>query len=269
MLPRRTELVRKAAGATADEQVVAANVDVVLVTEPLHPRMNRRRLDRLLTIAWSSGATPLVVLTKADLVAADVVRQAAGEVRGAQVVAVSATTCDGLDRLRAHLGRGRTFVLVGPSGSGKSTLVNMLLGRYALATADVRGDGRGRHTTTWRELVVVDGLGCLIDTPGIRSIGLPARSDGLEPAFDDVLSYADGCRYADCSHAVEPGCAVRQAVADGELDGDRVDSFLRLDREIAGQVVRKAARDRRSERVEMRARQAGMRAVMRAKGRTD
>ena len=269
LLPRRTELVRKAAGTTADEQVVAANVDVVLVTEPLHPRMNRRRLDRLLTLAWSSGATPLVVLTKADLAAPDDVRDAAAAVRGAQVVAVSATTGDGLDALRPHLGPGRTFVLVGASGSGKSTLVNTLLGRDSLATGDVRGDGRGRHTTTWRELVVVDGLGCLIDTPGIRSIGLPAGGDGIEAAFDDVLAYADGCRFADCSHTVEPGCAIRQAVADGGLDEDRLDSFLTLEREIAGQTVRKAAHDRRAERVETKAREAGMRAVMRAKGRTD
>lgn len=266
-LDRRTELRRKDSGPTSDEQLLATNVDVVVVVEPMDPRPSVRRVERMTTLAWASGAVPLVVLTKADLALGGEVADVASVVPGAEVLAVSATTGAGLDALRAHLPAGRTFVLLGPSGAGKSTLVNALAGHEVLATGDVRGDGRGKHTTTHRELVQVPGLGCLVDTPGIRGVGLVADEDGLEQAFADVVELAAACRFADCEHRTEPGCAVLEAVEQGALPQARLTSYRHLLREIAHQSARKASQDRSALRSRGRQSNRTMREAMTAKGR--
>lgn len=245
LLPRRTALVRDSAGATSRTQALAANVDVVLVVEHLDPDPDLGRVERLLTLAWRSGARPVVVLTKADLVpdpdgmAADVAQAALA----VDVHAVSAQDARGLDDLRRDVVRpGHTLVVVGPSGAGKSTLVNALAGRPVMDTGDQRSDGKGRHTTTHRELVpLLDGA-VLIDTPGIRGVGVVADADALDATFSDVTSLARACRFGDCRHEREPGCAVRAAVESGELAPRRLDSFRRLEREAAYQARRVDAR---------------------------
>lgn len=238
--PRRTEVVRDGADRSSRAQVLAANVDVVLVVEHLDPDPSPGRVERLLTLAWRSGATPVVVLTKADLVPdpdgmADEVRALA---IGAEVHAVSVTAGTGLEPVRALLGPGRTLVVVGPSGAGKSTLVNALAGTDVMATGARRADGRGRHTTVHRELVPLAGGACLIDTPGLRGVGLVADAAALDATFADVADLAAACRFADCAHRTEPGCAVLAAVEDGTLPARRLDSWRRLAREAAYQERR-------------------------------
>ena len=244
LLPRRSALLRDTAGRTSRIQPLAANVDVVLVVEHLDPDPDLGRVERLLALAWRSGATPVVVLTKADLVpdpegmAAEVTRAAPG----APVHAVSATADVGLDPLRALLTAGTTLVVVGPSGAGKSTLVNALAGSDVMAIGDRRADGKGRHTTTRRELVPLPGGAVLIDTPGLRGVGVVADEAALEATFADVAELARRCRFRDCAHRTEPGCAVRAALESGELPERRYDSWLRLAKEAAWQERRSDAR---------------------------
>lgn len=251
---RRTAVVRDGPDRTSREQVLAANVDVVLVVEHLDPDPSLGRVERLLTLAWRSGAAPVVVLTKADLVPdpdgmADEVRAAA---IGADVHVVSVTAGTGLDPVRALLGPGRTLVVLGPSGAGKSTLVNALAGAEVMGTGDRRPDGRGRHTTVHRELVPLPGGASLIDTPGLRGVGLVADAAALETTFADVTELAEACRFADCGHGSEPGCAVQAAVADGSLPARRLDSWRRLAREAAYQERRSDARLAAAERNRVR-----------------
>jgi len=243
VLPRRTVFVRNAgeerrSGARlAAEQVLAANVDVAFVVAGLDGDFNLRRLERYLAVAWSGGAVPVIVLNKAD-VATDVegFRVAAEAVApGVEVLAVSALTGAGIEELAAaHLGPGRTAVVLGSSGVGKSTLVNALLGTERQRTGAVReDDSRGRHTTTHRELVRLPGGALLIDTPGIRSLGVGGASEGIEPAFADIAELALGCRFSDCRHDGEPSCAVAAALADGRLSAERLASHRKLVREAA------------------------------------
>jgi ribosome biogenesis GTPase len=244
VLPRRTAFTRNASDSNrrrglrlSDDQVLAANVDVAFVVAGLDGDFNLRRLERYLAVAWSGGATPVIVLNKTD-VATDVegLRLAAGAVApGVEVRAVSALTGDGVEALSAaHLGPGRTAVVLGSSGVGKSTLVNALLGSERQRTAAVReDDSRGRHTTTHRELVRLPGGALLIDTPGIRSLGVAGASEGIDPAFADITELAAECRFGDCRHEGEPGCAVQAALADGRLSGDRFESHRKLEREAA------------------------------------
>lgn len=267
VLDRRTALRRKDSGQTSDEQLLAANVDVVVVVEPMDPRPNVRRVERMATLAWASGATPLVVLTKSDLALGGEVADVEAVVPGVEVLAVSAETGDGLGVVRSHLTASRTFVLLGPSGAGKSTLVNALAGSEVLATGDVRGDGRGKHTTTHRELVPVPGLGCLVDTPGIRGVGLVADEDGLEQAFPEVVALAAGCRFVDCEHRTEPGCAVLEAIEHGALPEARLASYRHLLREIAHQTARKTSQDRSALRSRGKQANRSKRESMTAKGR--
>ncbi|HSM91477.1 MAG TPA: ribosome small subunit-dependent GTPase A, partial [Anaeromyxobacteraceae bacterium] len=230
VLERRTVFLRGAAGREARAQVIAANVDVVLVVCGLDEDFNVRRIERYLARVWASGAQPVVVLTKADLVAdpGERIEEAAAHAPGADVLAVSAPRDDGLAAVRALLAPGRTLALVGSSGAGKSTLVNALLGEERMATGPVRAsDGRGRHVTTHRQLVRLPGGGLLLDTPGMRELQL-LDEEGLDAAFDDVALLATGCRFGDCTHGSEPGCAVRAAVAAGELAPGRLESFVKL-----------------------------------------
>jgi ribosome biogenesis GTPase len=251
VLPRRTKLSRRAPHDAeteqAREQVVAANVDRVLITTSLDDEPRPRLLERYLTFALDSGARPAVVLTKADLVPdpGERARAMAEVASGAPVVTVSVRTGAGLDDLRALLEPGLTAALVGPSGAGKSTLVNALVDEELLATGPVAPDGSGRHTTTRRQLVVLPWGGLVVDNPGIRELHLWVAEDGLEEAFPDVLELAAHCRFSDCGHETEPGCAVRAALADGTLDEERWASYRELERELA-ELAERLARRRRS-----------------------
>ena len=246
-LPRRSLLVRGSASGSSRAQLLAANVDTVLICLGLSGPLPLRRLERLLLLAWQSGAVPVVVLTKADL--CDDVPAALREVQpyapGVEVVAVSAATGD----LRAlDPWTGGTLVLLGASGAGKSTVVNGLLGEPVMATGGVREvDGKGRHTTTHRELLRLPTGGLVIDTPGLRGVALSASDQGLEQTFADVEEWAATCRFSDCGHGTEPGCGVSGAVASGDLGQDRVDAWRRLQREVAFQARRGDARARADE----------------------
>ena len=235
VVPRRSAFIRKTAGIAIEAQVVASNVDVALIATALPGDLSTRRLERYLTLAWESGATPVVVLTKSDL-GRDLdasIAQAALAAPGADVVAVSALTGDGIDRLVAHLAPGRTAALLGSSGVGKSTLVNRLLGTERQRTAAMNAIGKGRHTTTHRELIRLANGALLIDTPGMRELQLWSADDGLESAFADVDALAVACRFRDCAHAGEPGCAVREAVRLGTLSAARLEHWRELGRELA------------------------------------
>ncbi|WP_461022127.1 ribosome small subunit-dependent GTPase A [Thalassiella azotivora] len=244
VLPRRTVLARaQVARGSSQDQVLAANVDVVAVVEGMHPDLDLGRLERLLALAWASGAEPLVVLTKADLVAVpdDLVADAAAIAPGVEVLAVSSTTGAGLRPLHARLAAGATLALVGASGVGKSSLVNALTGSDRAATSVLRRDGKGRHTTVARELHLLASGGGVLDTPGLRSVGL-SGSEPLDEVFADIEDLATGCRYRDCSHEHEPGCAVLAAVDAGTLPERRLTSHRRLQRELAYRAARVDAR---------------------------
>jgi ribosome biogenesis GTPase len=250
VLPRRTKLSRRAAhdpGAdVAREQVVAANVDVVFVTASLADEPSPRLLERYLTLAWESGARPAILLLKADLERdPERVADELGEIAGDVPVAVVSTRVGlGLDRVRSLLGPGTTGALVGPSGVGKSTLVNALVGEDILDTGEVAEDGSGRHTTTRRQLVLLPGGGIVVDNPGIRELHLWLADDGLDEAFADIVELASQCRFADCSHESEPGCAIQAALAGGELSRERWESYRELQRELAELEERLARRER-------------------------
>jgi ribosome biogenesis GTPase len=236
VLPRSSAVTRQASGPGGGLQVVAANVDIVLITASLNADLSLRRIERYLATAWESGASPVVVLTKAD--ACDDVEALVAEVEavaiGAPVHAVSALSGEGLGAIAALLGPGRTAVLLGSSGVGKSTLVNALAGQALMATQEIIAEGaRGRHTTTHRELVLLPSGGLVLDTPGMRELGLWDADAGLSATFADIEALAAGCRFHDCAHQSEPGCAIRAALEDGELDGDRWRSFQKLQRELA------------------------------------
>ena len=250
VLPRRTTFSRRAAhdpaSESAREQVVAANVDVVFVVASVADGLDPRVLERYLTLAWESGARPVILLTKADLVPdPDEVAAALTAIKGeVPVLVVSTRSRRGLDTVRSYLGAGVTGALVGPSGVGKSTIVNALAGEERLETGAVRDDGAGRHTTTRRELVVLPGGGLIVDNPGMREVHLWVADDGFDEAFADIAELAASCRFADCSHEVEPGCAVREALADGRLSAERWHSYHELRRELTELEARLARTER-------------------------
>jgi len=244
VLPRRTAFVRRAADSVQTAQVIAANIDVAFVVTSMNADLNPRRLERYLAAALQSGARPVVLLTKSDL--SDAPQAQAAEITalaaGCPVLVVSARKGVGLDVLMEHVLPGETCVLIGSSGVGKSTLVNALLGEERMATQEIReADARGRHTTSHRQLVLLPGGGLILDTPGIREVGLIDADEGLAMAFDDIERLAETCRFRDCGHANEPGCAVRDALKTGALDPDRWASFQKLGLELAA-VERKDER---------------------------
>lgn len=266
VMQRRTAFVRlTVTPGVSRGQVLAANVDVALVVEGLLPEPDLGRIERFLALVWECGTQPVVVLTKADLVTdAEQLREdVAGAAPGAEVLVVSAVTGAGLEALSPYVGPGRTAVLLGPSGAGKSTLVNRLAGEELMVTSHLRADGKGRHTTTHRELLALPSGGVLIDTPGLRSVGLFDADAGLGRAFADIEELAADCRFDDCAHRSEPGCAVNAAVENGELPARRLDSWRKLQREAEYMAARTDARLRAEQRRRWKAvgksvRQAGI-----------
>jgi ribosome biogenesis GTPase len=258
--PRRTVLLRaEASGRSSVRQPLAANVDVVAVVEGLVPDPDERRIARLLSLAWASGAEPVVLLTKADLVtdAADFAEQIAAGSK-CPVLPVSVVTGEGLDAVRALVAEGRVMALLGASGVGKSSLVNALSGDDLMRVRALRADGKGRHTTVTRELHRVAGGGAVVDSPGLRSVGL-ADAAGVDLAFADVAALAAGCRFADCGHDGEPGCAVQAAVVGGELPLARLEDWRKLAAEGRRQELRHDARLRAEQSRRDRARTKALR----------
>ncbi len=241
VMPRSCVLARRRPGAAERIQVLAANIDTVVLVDSLDRGPNCRRIERGVAVAYDSGAVPLVVLTKADICNDVAVAEAEARIGApsADVLAVSAIDGLGIDTLGDLLVSGSTAVFLGPSGAGKSTLINSLLGEDQLATGEVRGgDHKGRHTTTRRELVSLPSGACLIDTPGIRELGLWLDVDAVEAAYSDLGAFADGCRFRDCRHEKEPGCAVRAAVENSDLDEKRLEGYLKLRHEAEAHELR-------------------------------
>jgi ribosome biogenesis GTPase len=236
VLPRKSKFSRKIAGNTTEEQIVASNVDTVFLVNALNNDFNLRRIERYLIMAWESGATPVIILSKADL--CDDVAKKVAEVEqiafGVPVLVISSVRNKGLDALLPYLGQGQTVALLGSSGVGKSTLTNRLVGREVQLVQEVRaGDDRGRHTTTHREMIVLPQGGLLIDTPGMRELQLWEADEGFSDSFSDIEEYAQACKFRDCSHQYEPDCAVQEALRDGSLDKGRYKNYLKLQRELA------------------------------------
>lgn len=233
ILSRKSRLTRKAAGTANEEQIIAANIDIIFICMSLNADFNLRRLERYLIIAWDSMATPVVVLTKSDL-CKDVrlkLDEVASVAFGVDVVVCSAENHDGLDLIQTYIQPGKTIAFIGSSGVGKSTLINLLVGQNILATRQIReDDDRGRHSTTHRQLLLLPNGGIAIDTPGMRELQI--FTGNLSATFEDIDELASGCKYKDCSHGNEPGCAVREAIKNGILAEERFASYLKLQREM-------------------------------------
>ncbi len=235
VLPRRSAISRRAAGTSGGVQLIVANVDALMICCALDHDFNLRRIERYLSLAHGCGVSPLVVLTKADLCGDPEarVRQVMESAVGTEILAISGATGQNVDRLRRLVPSGSTAALVGSSGVGKSTLVNCLMGRDVLATNAVReGDGRGRHTTTFRQLLLLPGGGVLIDTPGLRELQLAHGAADVVSSFSELSEIAANCRFRDCAHSTEPGCAVQAAIRSGRLAPERLESFRKQQREL-------------------------------------
>ncbi len=235
ILPRKSKFSRKTVGAQTDEQIIATNIDTVFLVSGLDRDFNLRRIERYLILVWESGANPVIILNKADL--CDEVEQRKAEVEaiapGVPIISLSAIENQGLDALTPYLGTGQTVALIGSSGVGKSTITNQLAKKDIQAVQTVRkGDNRGRHTTTHRELIILPSGGLLMDTPGMREIQMWNGSEGFQETFTDINTLATECRFRNCQHESEPGCAVQQALLDGTLDKQRFRNYRKLQQEL-------------------------------------
>jgi ribosome biogenesis GTPase / thiamine phosphate phosphatase len=266
LLPRRTKVSRKTPWLKAEEHILVANVDTVVLVTGLDQDFNPRRLERYLTAAWDSGANPVIVLTKLDVCDdPGKVAEAESVAVGVPVHAVSNVTGEGIDAVRQLLEPAKTFVLLGSSGTGKSTLVNRLAGRTIMETGDLRNDGRGRHTTRHRQLLVMPGGAILIDTPGLRELQI--WEGDIDSAFADIAELAAQCRFNDCAHSTEPDCAIREALETGELDEGRWTNYVKLQRELRSIEVRSSRRLQRELKSRWRARARESRRARRYGGR--
>jgi len=243
VLPRRSSFSRDVAGLTTEEQVLAANIDKIFVLAGLDGDLNLRRVERFLTLAWESGAVPVVVLTKTDKSddVAGALREVVAIAPGVEVYAICALEEGGVDPVLEELTGNPTVALLGSSGVGKSTLINRMLGEDLMTTRKVRWDGKGRHTTTHRELIPLPGGGAVIDTPGLRELRLWDAEQGIDTSFSDIAELAIGCRFSDCSHEHEPDCAVLAALETGVLDEGRLASYRKLQRELTALARKKDA----------------------------
>jgi ribosome biogenesis GTPase / thiamine phosphate phosphatase len=235
VFPRKTFLRRKTAGENVDFQMIAANIDIAFIIQSCHFDYNVRRMDRYLVMAADGNVEPVVILTKTDLITQDELEQKLADIRStaitARVLALSNVTGIGFDEFQRMLLSGRTYCLLGSSGVGKTTLINRLIGQDSFDTKAVSGTGEGTHTTARRQLIVLSQGAMLIDTPGMRELGLLGASDGVNQSFEDIVGFSVNCRYANCRHEQEPGCAVRAAVTSGELNEDRYSSYMKLKKE--------------------------------------
>lgn len=248
---RKTALLRKEAGERSELQVLGANIDVVLIATSANQDFNPRRLERYLAMVWESGAQPVILLTKADLVSSpeELSLELENLFPGVAVHAISVANRKGLEALDAYRQEGRTLALIGSSGVGKSTLANHLLGREVLAVREIRtSDDRGKHTTTGRHLLLLPGGGLLMDTPGIRELHLGGHDEGVSQVFDDIEALAAQCRFSDCAHESEPGCALREAIEEGQIGEDRWFAYQKLRREVEHQEIRQDKAAARRER---------------------
>nr|WP_324781868.1 ribosome small subunit-dependent GTPase A [Mesobacillus jeotgali] len=236
ILPRKSKFSRKAAGQVTEEQIVAANVDTVFIVNSLNDDLNLRRIERYLLLAWESGSNPVIILSKADLVTDLKVKmdQVSSVAIGVPVIAVSVLEGTGTEEVQPYLAPGKTVALIGSSGVGKSSLVNYFTGFEKQLVQEIReSDDKGKHTTTHREMILLPGGAILIDTPGMREIQLWSSEEGIIESFADIEQYAEACKFRDCSHKNEPGCAVRSAISEGHLDENRLVSYKKLQKELA------------------------------------
>ncbi|KIL52582.1 GTPase RsgA [Jeotgalibacillus alimentarius] len=236
ILERTSKFSRKAAGDLTNEQIVAANIDIAFLVMSLNHDFNLRRLERYLIAAWESGANPVVVLSKADLCdnSDEKAEEAASAAMGVPVLVTSAYNGTGLDELNSHIDEGMTVAVMGSSGVGKSSIINALIGENKMLVNDIReDDSKGKHTTTHRELIMLPDKGVIIDTPGMRELQLWESDSRITHGFQDVEALAEHCQFRDCQHETEPGCAIRQAIEDGELEQERYHSYVKLQKELA------------------------------------
>jgi ribosome biogenesis GTPase len=269
VLERRTKLSRKSSGERTYEQIMAANIDAVFLVASLNAELNLRRIERYLSTLWESGARPVIVLNKADLVHDSRALLARVELvaPAVDILPTSALTGEGLSAMRGYVSHGKTVVLVGSSGVGKSSLVNALMNDDVQTVRSIRNDDKGRHTTTSRQLFMTPSGGLIIDTPGLRSLGLWDAHEGIGQTFSDVEAFANGCNFSDCKHANEPGCAVQQAIEDGELDQRRFESYRKLEREQVFIEGKRDVRIRNAEKKKWKDIQKANRQRMKVRGR--